>query len=104
MRWTIITMIFAIACEGPAGPQGLQGAPGSQGPQGPSGAAGDAGAPGEPGTGPWLTQPGVAVQVTGLAFAGNAAKVAFTVTDGAGAPLDVRGRLTSGTVAMSFVL
>lgn len=84
MRWTIITMIFAIACEGPAGSQGPQGDPGSQGPQGPSGAAGDAGAPGKPGTGPWLTQPGVAVQVTGLAFADNVAKVSFTVTDGAG--------------------
>lgn len=104
MRWTIITMVFAVACEGPAGPQGPQGDPGSQGPQGPPGAAGDAGTPGEPGTGPWLTQPGVAVQVTGLAFADNAAKVIFTVTDGAGAPLDVSGRLTGGTVAMSFVL
>ncbi|HEX3761027.1 MAG TPA: OmcA/MtrC family decaheme c-type cytochrome [Kofleriaceae bacterium] len=97
-------VVFAVACEGPTGPQGPEGGPGSQGPQGPPGATGDAGAPGESGTGPWLTQPGVAVQVTGLAFAGDAAKVRFTLTDGAGAPLDVSGRLTGGTVAMSFVL
>jgi len=90
------------ACEGPAGPPGAPGTPGSDGAPG---TPGDAGTPGEPaGPAPWLTQPGVDLQVTKLAFAGAAATVSFTLTDGSGAALDTTGRLTDGTVAVSFVL
>jgi len=90
------------ACEGPAGPPGAPGTPGSDGEPG---ASGDAGTPGEPAApAPWLTQPGVDIQVTKLAFAVGAATVSFTLTDGNGAALDTSGRLTDGTVAVSFVL
>jgi OmcA/MtrC family decaheme c-type cytochrome len=104
MRWMLIVVPvgFLGACEGPAGPQGAPGTPGTDG--GP-GEPGDAGTPGEPaGPAPWLTQPGVDVQVTKLAFTGGAATVSFTLTDGNGAAVDTSGRLTDGTVAVSFVL
>jgi OmcA/MtrC family decaheme c-type cytochrome len=97
MRWMILTLLVA-ACEGPAGPQGAPGDPGGEGPAGP---AGDAGASG---TSPWLTQPGVDVHVTDLAFADGHATVSFTLGDGHGAAVDPAGRLTDGTVAVSFVL
>lgn len=103
MRWTIL-VVLAMACEGPAGPQGQQGDPGSDGSQGSGGATGDAGEPGSNGIGPWLTQPGVAIAVSNIAFAGSAATISFTVSDGSGAPLDLSGRLTDGKVAVSFVL
>jgi OmcA/MtrC family decaheme c-type cytochrome len=90
------------ACEGPAGPPGAPGEPGSNGAPG---APGDAGTPGEPaGPAPWLTQPGIDIHVTKLAFAGGAATVSFTLSDGHGAALDTTGHLTDGTVAVSFVL
>ena len=89
-------------CEGPAGPAGAPGTPGSDGSPG---TPGDAGTPGEPGgPSPWLTQPGVDIQVTKLAFTGGVATVSFTLGDGNGAALDAAGRLTDGTVAVSFVL
>ncbi len=53
---------------------------------------------------PWLTQPGVDIQVTKLAFNGAAATVSFTLTDGKGGALDQAGVLTEGKVAVSFVL
>src|SRR5262245_33309258 len=90
------------ACEGPAGPPG---APGTPGVDGAPGAQGDAGTSGEPaGPAPWLTQRGVDIQVTKLAFAGSTATVSFTLTDGNRTALDTSGRLTDGTVAVSFVL
>jgi len=104
MRWALVFVVLVMACEGPAGPVGPQGDSGSTGSQGDPGATGDAGAQGPQGNGPWLTAPRVAVQVTSLDFANGSATVGFTVTDGSGAPLDVSGRLTEGTVAMSFVL
>jgi len=94
-------LLLAAACTGPAGPSGAPGAPGS------AGANGDAGAPGtngEAGIGPWLTKPTVAIAVSDLSFAGSAATVDFTLADGSGTPLDASGRLTDGTVAVSFVL
>jgi OmcA/MtrC family decaheme c-type cytochrome len=100
MRWILLSILFA-ACEGPAGPQGPQGDPGADGSPGDPG---DAGPPGQSGTSPWLTQPGVDVKVTDLAFAGGHATVSFTLSDGHGAALDPAGRLTNGTVALSFVL
>jgi OmcA/MtrC family decaheme c-type cytochrome len=101
MRWLPI-LVLLIACEGPAGPSG---APGTTGPEGPPGTTGDAGAPGQPaGPAPWLTQPGVDVQVSQLAFANGTATVSFTLTDGKGLGLDTTGKLTDGKVAVSFVL
>jgi OmcA/MtrC family decaheme c-type cytochrome len=101
MRWLPI-LVLLIACEGPAGPAG---APGDTGPAGPPGTTGDPGTPGTPaGPAPWLTQPGVDVQVGQLAFADGKATVSFTLTDGKGLGLDTTGKLTDGTVAVSFVL
>ena len=104
MRWSIVVALLVVACEGPAGPQGEQGDPGSDGAAGSTGPTGDAGPQGSGGTAPWLTQPGVAITVTSLAFSGANATVAFTLSDGSGAALDASGRLTEGTVATSFVL
>src|SRR5262245_57525915 len=101
MRWMLVLVPcgFLGGCEGPAGP------PGEPGPDGTPGATGDAGPAGDPaGPAPWLTQPGVDIQVTKLAFAGGAATVSFTLTDGNSAGLDTSGRLTDGAVAVSFVL
>src|SRR5262245_66211200 len=78
MRWMLILVAgglvpcgFLGACEGPAGPPG---APGTPGTDGEPGTPGDAGQPGEPAApAPWLTQPGVDIQVTRLAVAGCAA-------------------------------
>jgi OmcA/MtrC family decaheme c-type cytochrome len=65
----------------------------------------DAGAPGDPAApAPWLTQSGVAIKVTQLAFTGGGATVSFALTDGNGVALDATGRLTDGAVAVSFVL
>src|SRR5690349_16996554 len=103
MRLLPLLLVLA-ACEGPAGPAGPPGDPGAPGATGDAGAPGTPGAPGEAGTGPWLTQPGVAVKVTDLAFANGSATVSFSLADEHGAPLDASGRLTDGTVAVGFVL
>ena len=84
----MILSLVLFACEGPAGPQGPAGATGDAGSQGSTGATGDGGEQGSAGVGPWLTQPGVAIAVTDLAFHSNAATVSFTITDGSGAALD----------------
>src|SRR5579863_1948034 len=97
-------VVLLVACEGPAGPAGPQGDPGASGDAGSPGTPGSPGAPGEAGIGPWLTQPGVAITVSDLAFANGGATVSFSLGDGSGAPLDASGRLTDGTVAVSFVL
>ena len=107
MRWLPCVAVLVMACEGPPGPAGGPGPTGSDGGSGAMGATGDAGPQGSAGSsgiGPWLTQPGVAIAVTDLAFAGTTATVSFALTDGRGAPLDASGRLTDGTVAASFVL
>ncbi|HET9624307.1 MAG TPA: OmcA/MtrC family decaheme c-type cytochrome [Kofleriaceae bacterium] len=101
MRWLPL-IVLLVACEGPAGPAG---SPGTTGPEGPPGETGGSGAPGQPaGPAPWLTQPGVDVQVSQLAFADGKATVRFTLTDGKGLGLDPTGKLTDGKVAVSFVL
>lgn len=100
MRLLLLVLVLA-ACEGPAGPVGPPGDPGAPGATGDGGMTG---APGEAGVGPWLTQPGVAITVTDLAFAQGNATVRFSLADGSGAPLDASGRLTDGSVAVSFVL
>jgi OmcA/MtrC family decaheme c-type cytochrome len=100
MRWFLLGLVLA-ACEGPSGPPGAPGAPGADGPPGPSSDAG----PGEPAApSPWRTRGGVDIRVTQLAFSAERATVSFTLTDGNGVALDPTGRLTDGTVAVSFVL
>ena len=101
MRWPLLCLLLA-ACEGPAGPTGPSGDPGTNGSNGTNGDAGPKGDPADPS--PWLTKPSVDIAVTGLAFTGGAATVSFTVTDGTGEALDVRGKLTDGSVALGFVL
>jgi len=96
----ILLSVALVACEGPAGPQGAPGSAGSGGGQDGGGSPGDAGSP----LAPWLTQPGVAITVTGTAFASTGATISFTVSDGSGTGLDLSGRLTDGKVAASFVV
>src|SRR4051812_46066433 len=98
MRWLVIAA-FALGCEGPAGPQGPGGDPGQPGDSGPPGPGGDAGQNGSDGESPWLTAPGVAVDVTELVVGAGGATVHFTLSDGSGVPLDRAGRLTYGSVA-----
>jgi OmcA/MtrC family decaheme c-type cytochrome len=105
MRWTFAAVLAGAclgACEGPAGPPGSPGDPGADGAPGDPG---DDGPPGEPAApSPWLTQAGVDIKVTRLAFAAGTATVSFLLTDGDGTALDVAGKLTDGKVAVSFVL
>ena len=96
MRWILLSIVL-VACEGPAGPQG---APGSNGAQDAGGSVGEGGVP----LAPWLTQPGIAIVVTGTTFASGRATISFTITDGSGTGLDRSGRLSDGTVAASFVV
>ncbi len=101
---SIILALLLVACEGPAGPAGQQGDPGSDGAPGPTGATGDAGANGSATPSPWLTSPGVAIDVTGITFGSAGATIAFTLTDGSGVGLDRSGLLTSDAVQVSFVM
>jgi OmcA/MtrC family decaheme c-type cytochrome len=92
MRWIVASLgLLVAACEGPPGPPGPPGA-------GDAGGAGNANAP------PRLTQPGVALVVTDLAFTGSAATVGFTLTDGSGVGLDPAGLVTTGAVELGFVV
>lgn len=106
-RWLVLGLIL-VGCEGPPGPPGSSGSDGSNGSNGATGDAGPKGDPGEAGQSPWLTSPGVAIDVTDLSFAASGgtqvATVAFTVTDGHGVPLDVSGHLTQAPVQLGFVL
>jgi OmcA/MtrC family decaheme c-type cytochrome len=91
----LVMVMVAAACEGPIGP------PGNPGPDGT--AAIDA-LPGPPGGAPWLTSPGVALAITGLAFTGGRATVSFTLTDAKGTGLDRAGLFTDGAISVGFVL
>lgn len=102
-------VVVAAACEGPEGPPGPAGAPapGEAGPPGPQGSAGppspltDASFPrAHSDTGPGLK---LAVSRTTIDASG-VVTVAFTVTDGAGAPLDVTGKYTDGAIVPKLVL
>lgn len=97
----LVLAVFALGCEGPAGPQGPAGDPGQPGDPGSGGPSGDAGTNG---ASPWLTAPGVAIEVTSLTVERTGAAVRFTLTDGHGVPLDRAGLLTDGRVNLSFVL
>src|SRR5262245_45037455 len=101
MRVVCVAMLL-VACEGPPGPAGPTGDPGSDGSDGTNGDAGPKGDPGGPS--PWLTQPGVAVTVTGLTIGATDATITFTLGDSHGAALDRTGHLTDGTVDLAFVL
>jgi len=99
----------ALACQGPVGPSGVEG---DAGPPGEAGAVGQQGEAGPPGQTPdasaprqhVTTGPGVQLNVTAAAVAGQTVTVNFTVTDGAGVPLDTAGVYTDGPVAAKFVL
>lgn len=101
MRWFILCLVLG-ACEGPAGPQGASGDPGEDGSPAAPGNEGPKGDPADPS--PWLTQPGLDIKVTRLAFQAGVASVSFTLSDGRGTALDAAGRLTDGTVSVGFVL
>jgi OmcA/MtrC family decaheme c-type cytochrome len=92
VKWTLLALLV-VGCEGPAGP------PGSTGP---AGSAGDGGSGGT--MLPWSTSPDVALVVTDLAFTAQVATVSFTLTDGSGIGVDPTGMLTTGTVALGFVV
>ncbi len=105
MRIGLAALVTLLAaCEGPAGPTGPEGPGGSDGDTGPQGSVGPVGPPGTPDPSPWLTGDGVAVKVTDLSFDTSGAHVAFTLADAKGTPLDMTGKLTDGTVGVSFVL
>lgn len=99
---------LAAACEGPVGPEGVTvvtvaeaGPPGEAGPAGPPGPAGDAIVVRQP----YATGPGLKLTITSASIDPNlTANVAFTVTDGAGTPLDLPGKYSEGPVVAKFVI
>ena len=95
-------------CEGPPGADGAGGEPGDPGalgPQGPQGPVGPKGDPGDSGEGPWIVGPGLEVVIEDARIAADGTStVTFTLTDGAGNPLDREGRTTEGAVSPRFVL
>jgi OmcA/MtrC family decaheme c-type cytochrome len=103
---TFVALLLLLGCEGPVGPPGPPGETGDAGPPGPQG---EAGPPGDfDGTLPrQLVQTGpglkLAVQSTTIDSSGKVV-VAFTITDGAGVPLELTGKYTTGAVSAKFVL
>jgi OmcA/MtrC family decaheme c-type cytochrome len=125
-------LLLVAACEGPPGPRGIPGdlgGPGTDGVDGepgedgelggtgPNGQDGDDGVDGQPGQdgedgrdgapgrGRNATAPGLSFTITDAAIDANGiATVSFTVTDGAGVPLDVGGVYTEGAITVRFVL
>jgi len=99
-----------IACEGPAGPAGPDGIEGPAGEAGMNGQPEEAGPPGPTPDATTLRQhvttgPGIKLAVTGAAIdKTGVVTVNFTVTDGAGTPLDYTGTYTDGPVLAKFVL
>lgn len=92
----------AIACEGPSGPPGGQGEPGDSGSPGVPGQPGE---PGQPGGDTWLTGSGLMIELNEASIADSGTATAtFTITDGAGVPLDLAGRQTEGAVSVRFIL
>ncbi|HEY5934486.1 MAG TPA: hypothetical protein VIU61_07625, partial [Kofleriaceae bacterium] len=99
MRNLALVVLILAGCEGPDGPQG------PTGPGGGSGSQGDPGIPGDPADpSPWIVGPGVDIVVTELTVDASAATVKFTLEDAAGVALDREGRLTEGSVNVSFIL
>ena len=99
-----------VACEGPDGPAGPDGVTGPAGEAGMNGQQGEAGPPGKlpDATAPRqhvTTGPGVKLFISGAAVDKNGVvTVSFTVTDGAGTPLDYTGTYTDDPVSAKFVL
>ena len=104
MRIALVGLLAFAACEGPAGPAGPEGAGGPDGATGSQGSQGSQGSSGVPDPSPWLTADQVKVTVTDLTFDSTGAHVAFSLADGKGVPLDMSGKLTDGSVGVSFVL
>ena len=99
-----------LACEGPVGPpgeNGLQGPPGDAG-MAPEAAEATAPPPTPDAASPRqfvTTGPGVKLSVTSTVIdKTGTVTVSFTVTDGAGVPLDYAGVYTNGPVVAKFVL
>jgi OmcA/MtrC family decaheme c-type cytochrome len=107
---TLLGLFVASAtifgCEGPVGPPGLQGEPGEAGPPGPSGEAGPPGPTSDATTRQFVkTGPGLQLSIQSANIDGSGVvTVAFTITDGAGVPLDLHGVYTDGPVSPKFVI
>jgi OmcA/MtrC family decaheme c-type cytochrome len=107
----LVTVLGLVsACEGPAGPTGPEGDPGPTGDDGEPGEPGEPGQPGEPGDdgdtplAPWLTAPGIEVEIQSATLSGGVATVTYRITDPNGVPLDRTGLLTDGTVGAAFAI
>ncbi len=114
--WTIgglalLVGLACVGCEGPAGPAGVAGPGGESGEAGLPGAPGEVGPPGQnaeaapPPRQRTASGPGIHLDVTSAVVdASGVVAVGFTVTDGAGNPLDLHGVFTDGAVVAKFVL
>jgi len=93
-------------CEGPVGPPGLPGETGEAGPPGENGEAGPPGPGVDAATRPFVTTgAGLKLSIQNAAIdQGGVVTVSFTITDGAGVPLDLHGVYTTGAVAPKFVV
>lgn len=106
--------LLFTACEGPQGPAGPAGDPGDPGQDGEDGEDGEDGVDGEPGQpgdpgddgrAPYLTGPGLSIEVLDAAIASDGTATATVrITDTAGTPLDRTGLYSEGRVNLSFVL
>jgi OmcA/MtrC family decaheme c-type cytochrome len=127
-RSALLLALALAACEGPVGPQGAKGpdgqdglpgekgdpgAPGDPGNPGDPGAPGDPGDPGEtgdpgpqgpPGPLPSQSAPGLELELSAarLTVRGQF-QIDLSVSDGKALPLDREGKLTEGTVGITFV-
>lgn len=103
----LAVFIALVACEGPVGPPGLSGEPGEAGTVGPAGEAGppgngvDGGVREHGPSGPGLK---LSVSAANINVSNGVATADFTVTDGAGTPLDLNGKYTDGQVFPKFVI
>jgi len=113
---------LAAACEGPPGPRGLEGLEGANGTagdpgdpgadgrdgrdgvDGQDGTIGDPGPAGPDGRSPYLTGPGLVMNLLDATIADGVATVTFEITDDEGIPLDRSGLYTEGSVETHFVL
>jgi len=105
---SLLASATLFGCEGPVGPPGEQGPPGEGG----SVVYVDAAVPPPPDAGDATvprtfvtTGPGLKLSVQSASIDSNGvATVAFTITDGAGIPLDLTGTYTQGEVFPKFVI